>query len=207
MIQRVVSFLSSLPGVVDVAECRREQIPELLNAEEANLTGQLVPVRIPGMQTVAQREMIAVMLKDSSFRRPPSPTIYLVEEAELQVALSGELITAAGTSYHIIGEEVMDKEPVYAEKHMFFDKGFVLFPERREKRQHVPSFFILPSISFPELEVRKKSYGMCNIVSVSPSTRGDEYLRSLHNFSKNPEYATILIGWDRATPRTERIID
>ena len=202
-----MSFLSSLPGVVDAAGVLREDVPEFLAAEEANLQGQLVPVKYVGIHAVTQREEIVVILKDSTFRPPPSPTLLLVEEAKPADATTGEFLTLAGTTYHVIGEEVMTKEPDYEEKHIFFDKGFVLFPERREKHQHVPSFFILPPIPFPELHREKTAFHMRDIVSVSPSSRGDDYLRTVYSFSKAPEYATILIGWNRVKSRTEYTID
>jgi hypothetical protein len=79
---------------------------------------------------------------------------------------------------------------------MFFGSDFVLFPERRLGRRHVPAFLVIPPIPFPELEEVKDVFGIDSIMSVSPSTRADEYLRGAYGFSMLPSYATILVGWD-----------
>ncbi len=196
MEERILNYIDSLPGVVDTAVVHREDIPGFLAAENKNLSGQLITVRNLGVEVAAAREELVVLLKDKTFRPPPCPTLLLVEDAESPGAPPEEYIEVSGSVYHIIGEEVMNNETDYDEKHLFLDGGFVLFTERREKRQPVPAFFILPPIAFHELDEKKDSFPIMNIVSVSPSSHGDEYLRSTYNFSKAREYATILVGWD-----------
>ena len=202
MNHRILHFLSSLPGVIDSAEILRKDVSVLTEIEEASGLGPLVTVKNLGVQVVLERDRLAVILKDSSFRPPPCPTIYLVEESKGSNLPPVESLHISGASYRIIGEEVMGTGRDYAEKHMFIDDGLVLFPERRENKR-VPAFFILPPIPFPELENEKSSFAIENIVSVSPSTQGDEFLRSSCNFSKAPEYATILIGWNLRTEDCE----
>jgi hypothetical protein len=194
VIQDIYNLLSSLPGVVEIAQVRPEDIPKIKETEDINQKKQFVPLKNLGIQAVLDRGNLCVILKDSTFRSPPCPTIYLVEEAEHEELPPDQFVEIAGKRYRIIGEEVVNRKKSYAEKQVFFESDFVLFPERRRDRQHIPAFLIVPPIPFPELE--KKSLSIENIMSVSPSAQSDAFLRSAYNLSKLPKYATILIGWD-----------
>lgn len=196
MIQRIHDLLSSLPGVVDTAVLRPEDIPQIKATEESNQKNHLVPLRNLGMQEVMERNTVFVILKDRTFRPPPSPTVYMVEEVENEDLLKEESLEVAGRTYRIVGEEVMDQMKAYSEKHVFFEHDFVLFPDRRRNRRNVPAFLVIPPIPFPELEKKKDKFSIKNIMSVSPSTRSDEFVRSAYNLSKLTDYATVLIGWD-----------
>ena len=90
----------------------------------------------------------------------------------------------------------MDRKKEYAEEHVFFERDFVLFTERRKNRQQIPAFLLIPPIAFPELEEKKKSFSIENIISVSPGALTDDCIRSICKFPNLPEYATILIGWN-----------
>jgi hypothetical protein len=194
MIQDIHNLLSSLPGVVEVAQVRPEDIPEIEKTEDIDQKKQFVPLKNLGIQAVLNRDNLCVILKDTTFRSPPCPTIYLVEEAEHEELPLEQFLEIAGKKYRIIGEEVVNRKKSYTEKQVFLESDFVLFPERRRDRQHIPAFLLIPPIPFPELE--KESFSIENIMSVSPSAQSDAFLRSAYNLSKLPEYATILIGWD-----------
>ena len=207
--QTIADFLSSIPGVIESAFVRPEDVPEIRAKEEANEKRQLAPVKNLGMRVVLERDTIVVLLKDGSFRSPPTPTIYMVEvvdetadpeaaDAEGDDPHSDHYLDVSGERFHIVGEEVMGDGPNSTEKRVFFERSFVLFPERRMNRNHVPAFMILPPIAFPELEEVKAAYAIDNVFSISPSSECDDYIRSAYSFSKLPEYATILIGWDSA---------
>jgi hypothetical protein len=196
MTEDILHFLSSLPGVVDTAPVRPEDIPGIRTAEEADQEKQIVPLRKPGIHALLVRESLFVILKDSSFRPPPCPTIYLVEERGDDRIPPDQSIQILGETYRVIGEEVIGEETSYAERHMFFGSDFVLFPERRMGRRHVPAFLVIPPVPFPELEEVKGCFGIDSIMSVSPSTRADEYLRGALGFPMLPSCATILVGWD-----------
>jgi hypothetical protein len=186
MIQDIHNLLSSLPGIVDVARVRPEDIHEIRETEDANQKKQFVPLKNQGIQAVLERDNLCVILKDKAFRSPPCPTIYLVVEAENEGLPPDQFVEIAGRSYRIIGKEVINRKKSYVEKHVFFESDFVLFPERRRDRQHIPAFLVIPPIPFPELEEEKDSYSIENIMSVSPSTQSDEFLRSAYNLSKLP---------------------
>jgi hypothetical protein len=215
MIKEVQDLLLSLPGIIDVAPLDREDVPAILEAEAANEEVQLVKLVNLGLMEIALREYIFVFIKDEGFRRPPCPTIYMVEDVSepgtqtsvLSDSRHGSLwasgestpeyLHIGGRQYHIVGEEVMDKEMRYKEKHVFFQEGFVLFPERRKNTRRVPAYFLIPPVPFPELE-EKRDLPARNIMSVSPSTHCDVILRRKYNFTGKPEYATILVGFDTA---------
>ena len=104
-----------------------------------------------------------------------------------------------GYRYHIVGEEIFDKEATFREKAVFISSGFVLFPERRKGRTKVPTYFLIPPVNFPELDWKRNVLQIDHVMSVSPSSVTDDYLRNSYNLSKSPEYATILVGFDDVT--------
>jgi hypothetical protein len=196
VIDEIKQFLSSLPGVIETTRFDKKDIPVVLEAETANEGTQLVKLVNIGIREVVRREHIFLFLKDKRFRPPPCSTIYLVEEPEETTEPAAESVTCGGKRYPIIGEEVIDKNKTYEEEHMFFQEGFVMFPKRRRNRHNVPSHFLIPPVPFPELEEKKDYFSIKNIMSVSPSTTCDDFLRQQYNFSKEPKYATILVGFD-----------
>ena len=199
MVREIEEFLSAIPGVIDTAVLEKHDIPAVIEAEEANEDNQLVKLVNLGVRQVVGREHIVVFVKDERFRKPPCPTIYMVEEAEKpkgNIQNSTDYIEVDGNYYYIVGEEVIDKNKQFDEKHVFFEESFVLFPKRRENRQQVPAYFLIPPVSFPELEEKKESLGITNIMSVSPSTKCDDYIRNRYDLPKRREFATILIGFD-----------
>ena len=204
MLQDIQNLLSSLPGVIDSAYVRPDDVGRIHKAEDTNQKVHLVPLKNLGIQVLLERQHVFAILKDTTFRPPPGPTIYMVEE-ELSSDADGasdELLSSEmylrtdGRVFRIIGEEVLDKKKEYFENHMFFENDFVLFPDRRKNRQNIPALLVLPPIPFPELESEKEKYSIENIMSISPGTQCDDFIREAYNFSKNPEYATILIGLD-----------
>lgn len=199
MVQEIEEILSAIPGVIDTAVLEKHDIPAVIEAEEANEDNQLVKLVNLGVRQVVGREHIVVFVKDEGFRKPPCPTIYMVEEAE-KPAGGGEVpsdyLEVDGNYYYIIGEEVIDKNKQFDEKHVFFEESFVLFPKRRENRQQVPAYFLIPPVPFPELEEKKEALGITSIISVSPSTKCDDYIRNRYNLPKNREFATIMVGFD-----------
>lgn len=198
MNQGILDLLSSLPGVIDVAALARNDVPLIRQREESNQERQFIPLRNAGILEVLKRDSLCVILKDASFRLPPCPTIYMVEEAENEEPPEDKRLEIAGCRFYIVGEEVLDKKREYAEEHVFFQRDFVLFPGRRKRRHHIPALLMIPPIPFPELEEKKQQFAIDNIMSVSPSTQSDDYLRTAYRMPNLPEYATILIGWDNA---------
>ena len=137
-------------------------------------------------------------MKDRTSRPPPGPTVYLVEEEEEGPAQepSSEILESGDRRFHIIGEEVIDRDSCYTEEHEYLSDSFVLFPDRRRSTRHLPAFLLMPPIPFPELERLAPPEPIGRVVSVSPGPQTDVYLRSTLGFPRRSDYATILIGWD-----------
>ena len=205
----IKNLLYSLPGVIGAARVRKEDLPGILKEETIYEGGiKLIKLVNLGIRKIMLCKYVFVFLKDEKFRRPPCPTVYLVEESGrdggpgkkpmFNRVKSGnretEYFEIDGQSYHIVGEEVIDENKEYREKTAYLDKGFVIFPERRQKTKNVPAFFLIPPIPFPELDSLRESHDIGNVISVSPSSKCDDFLREKYNLSTCPENATILIG-------------
>lgn len=200
MIERVINLIANLPGVHGIKKIHDEHISSIIETESIHQKNQMVQLLNIGIESLLKRDLVFVFIKDTTFRPPPRPTVYLVEE------IDGETETAEaparsldfeGKQYLIVGEEVLDPESEYEEKHAFFGSGFVLFPDRR-KGPKKPAYFMIPPIDFIELEEIKDELGIENIMSTSPSNITDDYLREAFGFPTDPDLATILVGFDRA---------
>ena len=197
MISSIEDVLLSLPGVHRVAPVEKKDIQGIMETEKKNQRSQLIQLKNLGFQMILEKEILFVFLKDCSFRPPPSPTILLVEETRGNHKILEHCFDIGNTRYHIIGEEVIDSSTEYCERHISFGKGFILFPERRKSSKNIPSYFLIPPIQFPELQAIQDSLSIKDIISVSPSTDTDDYLRDLYGFSRDPDFATILVGCDK----------
>ncbi len=127
-----------------------------------------------GVAEVLARGRILCIFKDLSFRPPPEPTVLLVD--------------AAGT---VLGRELIGGEsPPAGRRVAFLGKDFVLYAGARPRGAYR---FLLPPVRFPELE---SIPGVVRVVSASPDTPQDEYLRARHGVAPGKEYASILVGYD-----------
>ncbi len=99
--------------------------------------------------------------------------------------------------YNIIGEELINKIPPTNEEYMFIGDDFILYPKRREGKSKTPAYFLIPPLGFAELEEVAETYKIKDIMSVSPSTTADDYIREICSFSPENNLATILIGFNK----------
>lgn len=207
MVEEIKDLLSGLSGVVAVKLLKDEHTQAIHAAEEEYEKLHVVRVSNLGLHVVLQRDLVFILLKDSSFRKPPVSTLYMVEELSPEEAKSYQvpdhLIQVQEQYFKVVGEEIMYKEKAYQEKTTYFNDDFVLFPHRRQGRQGVPAYFLIPPIPFPELEEVKEDMMIDSIISVSPCTITDTKLRDLYNLSGDTKYATILIGCNRVGPKVE----
>jgi len=195
-LEAVERLLRNLPGMVAVGrldETAKARALELESRYEAS--SLLVPVRNLGVRAALARNHTCVLVKDRRFRRPPAPTVYLVEEGGPGEEGGGILLEAGGKSYRIIGQEVPDGWEPSGEITWALSSSFVLFPQRRSDRS-LPAFILLPPLPFPELESRREELEIRNIVSASPSSLCDCFLRQSSSLPASMEYATILVGFD-----------
>ncbi len=202
MVEEIKELLSGIPGVISVNLLREEDVETVHSAEAEYEKLHVVRVSNLGLHVVLQRDLVFILLKDSSFRKPPVSTLYMVEEMSPEEAkvydFPEHLIQVNDQYFKVVGEEIMYKDKPYQEKTTYFNDDFVLFPNRRKGRQGVPAYFLIPPIPFPELEEIKDTYSINSIMSVSPCTITDTKLRELYQLPPDTEYATILVGFDSA---------
>jgi hypothetical protein len=208
-IARIEGILRGLVGVKDVRRLDGEARAKLLRVESEYEGCSVIPIRNIGVQSAAGRAETLVVLKDASFRPPPTPTVYMVEEldgAAPAMRLPDEAahephepheLRIEGRRYRVIGEEIIGDRDVSAEQAIFLAETFAMFPERRTGRG-VPCLFILPPLVFPELDERRYELGIADVVSNSPSIAADGYLREKYDFPRRNHHATLLVGFNRA---------
>ena len=162
-----------------------------VDLEARHQAGSVIPVRNVGVALIAERDACFGILKDSGFRAPTIPTVYLVEDG----ARDGEehLVTVEGKRYTVVGEEVIAQRTPYSEPTIPLDTSFVIFPGRRSGAS-VPCSFMLPPISFPELEREADTLGIRDIISISPSLAADTFLREAFGFPPTNDLATLLVA-------------
>ena len=194
--REIKKLLSELKGVIDVAQINfrhREKIIELENNYEK---GGVIGLQNPGIRMVLQCEIVIAILKDTSFRLPSGPTVFMVENCTSDDTKANNILIINNIKYNIIGEELINKKPPEDEEYMFISDDFILYPERRKGRVKNPAYFLIPPLGFAELESVKVTYKIKNIISVSPSTMADDYIREICTFLPDNNLATILIGFD-----------
>jgi len=201
-------LLAALPGIVAVRRVDGPILGQAAAQERRGEHGGILPVRNLGMQTALERQVVFALLKARSFRPPPAPTVYLVEELEGggcggtgggcaagAGAPPGQLIRTGDRSYRILGEEVLSGRDPYTEKTVKLSGSFVMFPERRTDPRR-PSYFLVPALGFAELEEAEGRLGIRGVFSISPSASTDALLRELCGFDPDPGLATLLVGFD-----------
>jgi hypothetical protein len=194
--KEVERFLQTLPGVRRVSRISEREKSIILEQEKVFEAAQVIPLKMAGTREIMEREHVHLLLKDSTFRPPPVPTIYLVEELGSNNSAPDHILRIGNGEYRIVGEEVMDRGKTYSEEHFLFNGGLVVFPKRRQGRSGVPALLLIPPIPFPELDENRDDLGITDIVSVSPSVQSDQFLRQEHGFSQAPEIVTVLIGYN-----------
>ncbi len=189
--QRILEILLSIPGVHRAVQLSDEQRRRAVELEARHEQASAIPVRNLGVRLLEDRHRCYALLKDSTFRPPRVPTVYLVEEDAPE---AGEnILVVAGRRYAVIGEEVPDGTGPYSEATIPLEGSFVIFPDRRRSAA-MPCVFVLPPIPFPELEREAALLGIRDIVSISPSLATDALLRDSFGFPPTNDLATLLIG-------------
>jgi len=181
-LEDVTSIITGLKGVLSVQILSKENKEELLKIE-AFCNDDIIPVINEGLNECLSREFCLVMFKTSEFRIPPEPTVIL--KTDTGRILGQEIISIEDK------EDYMDHDDV-----IFLSNNFILFKQDnigsrniKEKQQ-----FILPPIPFPELNGVN---GIFDVVSGTPSTKGDEYIKNSYDYPQDPKIATILIGFSK----------
>ena len=180
IIEKAKKIISNMKGTIKVEKLSNKEILYLIDIE-SNIDINIIPVVNEGMKECFKQDITFVVFKKGYFRLPPSPTIIL-----------------AGQDGEIIGHEIFNEEE--RERYRNDDNAFLLsedFVIFRDKNQHNNRYineksFILPPVAFPELE---NIDGISNVVSSSPSTHSDEYLKEKYGYNpKDGSIASILVS-------------
>ena len=195
VVKEALQVLSGLTGIVAVKQVQRGTVEQVAELESRYEKGALVPLRNLGVRVALKRDVAIGVLKDTHFREPPEPTVYLVEEDPEKVAPPAQRVAVEGTTYRIVGEEVLASRSPYTEKIIALGDSFVIFPDRRSSNR-VPSYFLVPPLGFPELEAISARLGITGVLSISPSAQADSCLREACGFPDDPALATLLVAFD-----------
>ena len=182
IVEKAIKIIEKMDGVLDVQELPDESQKALMKVESAR-ENDVIPVVNDGLKDCFKRDFCLVMFKTGKFRFPPEPTVLLVTD-------EGE----------ILGQEIIspqDRKKFKDQKDAYFlSRDFIIFKPSRNtlNLHHGRQFFLLPSIPFPELN---NIEGISDVVSCSPSTLGDAYLKKKYGYPEDPRIATILVGFSK----------
>ena len=196
--QEIKNLLSNLGGVITVSQITKEHKEKIANLEKSYERSGVVGLRNIGMSMVMKCDIVFAILKDASFRLPPEPTVLMVEDYKNNDKPDDHLLKFGHNNYRVIGEEIINKKLTSEkEEYIFISDDFILYPGRRTNKPVKPAYFLVPPIEFAELEEMKETYKIKNIISISPSTQADDYIRKTCTFSSSEKLATILVGFDK----------
>lgn len=182
IVEKAINTIKKMKGVIDVGELQDED-RDALKSSEFNRKEDIIPVINRGLEECLKREYLLILLKNRNFRCAPNPTVLLITDKGR--ILGQELISAEER------EKYGCRDDVY-----FLSNDFVMFKidKNTVRTGGEKQLFVLPSIPFPELDDIK---GIRDVVSCSPSTAGDHYLKNKYNYPDDPNLATILVGFSK----------
>lgn len=183
IVENAINTIKKMEGVVDVRKLREED-KEALNRSEFNRKEDIISVVNTGLEECLKREYLLLLIKDRNFRCAPNPTVLLITDKGR--ILGHELISPEER------EKYRCRDDVY-----FLSNDFIMFKidKNTVRTGGEKQLFVLPSIPFPELDAIES---ISDVVSCSPSTAGDYYLKSKYGYPDDPNLATILVGFSKA---------
>lgn len=180
VIKKVIKSIEEMDGVLKAEHLSNEDIKNLIDIE-ANRDNDLIPVINEGLQECFKKDFNIVIFKDSNFRNAPFPTVLLVN-----------------TGGKILGHEIIsikDREKFKKKENVhFLSDDFVIYKDTMNNisMKSEKEYFLLPPIEFPELLEIEEVF---EVVSSSPSTKSDDYLKNKYGYLGNSKVATIIVGF------------
>jgi hypothetical protein len=174
-LKEILDVLSGIKGVRRSFYLTKEMRDGLVELEERYPSIGPLTVQNEGVLACLRNDHVACIIKDKTFRGPSHPTVVLVND-------SGE----------VIGRELLpgEKQPSGPGRTLMLGQDFVVFADKSASKG---ARFVLPPVPFKEVEEVK---GTCTVISSSPSTPGDFFLRKKAGIEDDPKLASILIGFD-----------
>ena len=96
--------------------------------EERHEMSSVIPIRNLGVRILGERDTCFALLKDTTFRTPKVPTVFLVEEDAPEDCPHS--LTVEGRRYAVVGEEVLSGRQPYGEQTIPLESSSVIFPQR-----------------------------------------------------------------------------
>ena len=189
VLQEVIDTINPLRGVLDVGVLTDEVRKNVLKIE-MDKAGELIPVINMGVNECLNRDYTVAIIKNASFRPPPTATVQLVDNKG-----------------NLLGEEIVSnnqkKKYKEDEKAKFINPDFVLLKDQKDIEEDLKTenleknpkklSFVLPPVLFIEVEELEDT---CDVVSSSPDPLADLYLKEVFNFEDDPKLASILVGFN-----------
>jgi hypothetical protein len=174
-----VDIIKGMNGTLKVFPLDMETREGILKVERCIKSQMGMEVKNEGVEQCMQRRHVLCILKNTSFRPPPEPTVQLLAD-------DGKVV---GTEV-IPGERGKYKKD--ADNLMWLCEDFVVFMDAKPEKKE---YFFMPPVSFPELTVIP---GVSGVVSCSPSPLGDLVVKNRYNIVDDPKNATIFVGFNSA---------
>lgn len=189
VLQEVIDTINPLRGVLDVGVLNDEVRKNVIKIEMEK-AGEIIPVINMGVNECLNRDYTVAIIKNASFRPPPTATVQLVDNKG-----------------NLLGEEIVstDQKKKYKEdeKAKFINPDFVLLKDQKDieedlktenlEKNPTKQAFVLPPVQFIEVEELEDT---CDVVSSSPDPLADLYLKKVFNFEDDPKLASILVGFN-----------
>lgn len=176
----IISILNSLNGVLKAIQLNKKDILKIIDLE-SHRSKELIPVFNQGVQESFKRDVSFVIFKKGFFRPPPTPTLLLIFDGEV---LGHDIFTKEDKEKYASDEDIQ-----------FLSDDFIVYKDvlHNQNLEKGNEYFILPPVPFPELE--HLNY-ISDIVSSSPSTKSDEYLKEEYGFNQDSSIATIFVSFN-----------
>ena len=174
--ERAVEIIKGMTGTQKAFLLPRDVITAVQKIEDSIKSQIGLDVVNEGVNQCLRRQHVICVIKDTRFRPPPEPTVLMMGDSDL-----------------VIGTEVLPgQHSLFKDRDniCWLGDDFVVFTDKVPKTKE---FFLMPPVSFPELE---QVTGAVNIVSCSPSPLGDLVIKNYFELEDNPKLASILVGFD-----------
>jgi hypothetical protein len=182
VVENAIKIIKRLKGVLDVQELSNEDKKALLKIESIKKDDVILVIN-EGLNECLKKEFCLVLLKTDEFRNPTKPTVLLVTDKG-----------------RILGQELIsieDKEKYESHDDVYFlSTNFIVFkPDNMTRTVGIEKeLFLLPPIPFPELT---ENVEISEVISSSPSTMGDAYIRNKCSYPDDPRLATIIVAFNK----------
>ncbi len=174
VVENALKIIRGLTGV-RAAFVLDETIKSQMLTEEGTVQGAGgTAVDNQGVKEAFKRDVVIALIKDPRFRPPPEPTIIMTSNG---VVVGKEIFP--WTAHEVEGQNVI-----------WLSDGFCIFVD---KIQDAPSKFVMPPVSFPELN---PSNGCKDVVSCSPAPTADLMMRKHAGLEDNGKLASVLVGFN-----------